>query len=170
MHDKSFLVRLLRDFDQRLGSETMAVIDVMFEDRFDFNSLGPCSNCGIPGLNFGQLDDWRVAADDGPEGLHGLVRADGVAFHLDKQDACRNPLAHGMADTRLLRGAALGGLAFATLVALVGGKPRDVAAAGAVGVGVGGAIGGHVPARRASVIRYRDLFVPISPQPLPAWP
>jgi len=143
----------------------MAVVDIMFDDHFDFASLGPYSNGGIPGLPVGQLGDWRVPADDGPEGLHGHVHERSVAFHLDRQDACRNPIGHGATDTRLVPGAVIGGVALASIVALVGGRANAVAAAGAIGAGVGGTIGGHIPARRTSVVRYRDLFAPVVPPP-----
>lgn len=166
MYGKAFLVRLLRDLDRRLGPEVMAVVDIMFDDHFDFASLGPYSNGGVPGLPVGQLGDWRVPADDGPEGLHGHVHGQGVAFHLDREDPCRDPIKHGAADTKLVPGAVIGGVTLATIVALAGGKSKDVAAAGVIGFGVGGTIGGHIPARRSSVVRYRDLFLPSPSQPL----
>jgi hypothetical protein len=164
MHGKQFLIRVLRELDRRQGPEVMTVIDISYGDAFDFGSLGPRTNCGVPGIHHGQLADWRIRTE-GIDGLHGLVRADGVAFHLDRQDACRSPIAHGISDTEMIEGAVIGGLALAAIVALAGGTAGNVAIAAAVGAGLGGAIGAHVPARRASVIRFRDLFAQVAPQP-----
>lgn len=165
MHGKAFLVRVLRELDRRVGPDVMTVVDVRFDDNFDFTSLRQCSDCNLPGLPVGQRADWRVAADDGPEGLHGHVHDHGVAFHLDRVDACRSPIGHGAADTKLVSGALIGGAALATIVALASGKASTVVAAGAVGAAVGGVLGGHIPARRTSVVRYRDLFLPSTTPP-----
>lgn len=158
---KSFLIRVLRELDRRQQPDVMTVVDILYGDPFDFGSLGPRTDCGIPGILNGQLADWRISTD-GDDGLHGHVRHDGVAFHLDRRDACRSPLAHGALDTQLLSGALVGGFALAAIVALAGGKSEQVTVAAAVGAGVGGAIGASVPARRSSAIRYRDLLAAAS--------
>ena len=79
---KTFLIQALRQLDREHGADILTVINVRPDDPFDFASLGPCCNCGLPGISYGQARDCRYPTD-GREGLHAHVYSDRHAFHLD---------------------------------------------------------------------------------------
>ncbi len=151
---KTFLVQALRQLDREHGLGALTVINVRPGDPLDVASLGPCHDCGLPGINCGQARDCRYPTD-GPEGLHAHVYSDRVAFHLDAVDACRDVVNHGVKDTRAVEGALIGAGIAAFLAALGGSK--SVGGAALTGAAIGGALGAATPARRQTVVEFRDV-------------
>ena len=152
---KTFLIQALRQLDREHGADVLTVINVRPDDPFDFASLGPCCNCGLPGINCGQARDCRYSTD-GPEGLHAHVYGDRLAFHLDAVDACRDVVNHGVKDTRAVEGAFIGA-GIAALVAVLS-DSKSISGAALVGAAIGGALGAAAPARRQKVVEFRDVI------------
>lgn len=153
---KSFLVRMLQELDRRQRDGTMTVIDISYGDAFDFGSLGARHRNALPLNAPGATADWRISCR-GHAGLHGLIRADGIAFHLDGDDLCRSPSSYQL-EARVIKAALIGSLALAVAATVEGGTSSQVAAAALVGAGVGGTIAASAPAERVSIVRYHDLI------------
>ncbi len=139
----SKLITILRRLQARHGNSALVVISVPIASRrFDWSSLPSRMDCDIGAINIGQSKDWRFSTD-GPEGLHAqLFPSRGVIeFHLDAVNACRDPLSHGIADTQLVSGAALGG-ALGLAIGLLSGSPAKI---GLIGVAGGAIIGSQTP-------------------------
>jgi hypothetical protein len=154
LYTKTFLIQILRQFDREHGADVLTVINIRPGDPFDFASLGPCCNCGLPGISYGQARDCRYPTD-GSEGLHAHVYSDRLAFHLDAVDACRDVVNHGVKDTRAVEGVLIGAGIAAFLAALSGGK--SVGAAALTGAVAGGVLGAATPARRQKIVEFRDV-------------
>jgi hypothetical protein len=157
-YDKNFIIDVLEQLDRAAGGRVMHVIVIpRDEPLFDFGSFGQCPDCGVPGLPHGQIADWRVAGR-GDTGLHGHVFHDRVEFHLDLKNACKHPVQHALADTAVLPGAVIGGVVTAALVAILGGKDKDIATGFGVGATSGGLVGLGIPSRTARKVAFRDLL------------
>jgi len=153
-YPKTFLVQALRQLDREHGPGVLTVINVRPGDPLDIASLGPCGDCGLPGINCGQARDCRYPTD-GPEGLHAHVYGDRVAFHLDAVDACRDVVSHGLKDTQAAKYAVIGAGIAAALAALGGSK--SVGGAAMVGAAIGGTFGAATPSRQQKVVEFRDI-------------
>lgn len=154
------LVPKLREFEQRVASHILPVIRVPLDTRgFDWDAVETCATCATPGIDVGQVKDYRLSTD-ADDGLHGqLFTADGgyVDFHLDQIDACRHPVGHVIADTHAVAGATIGVIGGALIGAAFGGA-KGVAAGAAIGGLSGAAIGGHMPKRERKIVMIDELW------------
>lgn len=141
-------VALLRHLEAAIGHHARPVLDVALADVAP--DLHPCAPSALPAVDAGQLADCRWSLDDGPEGLHAHLRADGrLRLHLDRVDPLRDVPGHLAADTAALAGAALGALAGLMLIAAHPLLPL-------AGVAIGAALGARVDRRPAMTVVVGD--------------
>jgi hypothetical protein len=152
------IVEILQKLDREVADGEMAVLRVSPEDPVAWESFPTRPTCTVPGIHAGQMTDERYSIADGRQGLHVQRFAEGyIDIHLDDADCCRSPLEHLLEDTKVLKGAAIGGLAALVLGALTG-SGKITAGLVAVSTGIGAAAGAHVPRRRRKVILLCDLL------------
>ncbi len=163
--DKHQITNLLRGAEARLPPGQLPTLSVPVNSReIEWHTFPSCSDGGFPGINVGQTRDCRYQTD-GREGLHAQVfndrQGERVEFHLDKEDACRAPVGHLFADTKVGWGLFFGGVAGLVAGLIVGVATRSWKKGLAVGAGcltAGGAIGAFVPARNRHRLTLRQLI------------
>lgn len=152
MLTKANVTRVLRQLQQRDGDGVEPHLVIARRDwRWRTSDLVPCDAGGLPSLQPGTDHCCRVSTPDGRDGLHLAFDRDVVAIHLDRVDARRDPVGHGVDATGMVAGVGIGLLAGLVLAAATG-KPLALLGAAAAG----GALGALI-ARR--VDRYYLLHV-----------
>ncbi len=150
------IVLILRQLTTQVGADELAVLRVCPGDAVAWGSFPSTPACTLPGIDVGQKTDARFSIAESKQGLHVQSFAEGhIDLHLDEADACRGPIEHLAADTKLVEGAALGAFIGLVIVALTGGRAAVLIPAVA---GVGAALGAATPAKTRRVFRLRDLL------------
>lgn len=150
------MVLILRQLASQIGTDELAVLRVLPGDAVAWSSFPATPACTMPGIDVGQKTDTRFSLADSKQGLHMQSFPEGhVDLHLDESDACRGPIEHLAADTKLVEGAALGAFIGLVAAALTGGRAAALIPAGA---GLGAAFGAATPAKARRVFRLRDLL------------
>ena len=162
--DKDQLAELLRVAEG--PTKKLLVVTVPHgEVRIDWESLGECTNCGLPAIDYGQNTDCRYGTN-GSDGLHRHIFHDHSEFHLDSVDGCRWPLKHAETDTnaygRAAAGAALGGALGGLGGSGVRGKngKRQTGSGAILGALAGAVIGAATakPKRKRKVVSLDELI------------
>jgi len=152
----SSLIVWLDQLQPNVANDELAIIRIRANDtRVDWKSFGTHRACDLPGAPVGQHADHRFHACDG-RGLHVQEFEGGyVDVHLDKIDPCRDPVGHGIADTRAAEGALVGAglLLFLGLIT----KTSVLPLAG-LGAAAGGMIGACVPKKKPRVFELDGLL------------
>lgn len=150
------IANALAVLERSIDGNKLVVLYIDQHDPVEWASFGP-PTCTIPGIDVGQVFDYRYALAGGM-GMHVQGFADGhVEIHFDHTDACHAPVQHVAEDTKAVEYGLFGGLLMAGLGAIAGGS-RAAATGFALGVGGGGLLGAHTPKRRRVVIRLATLL------------
>lgn len=153
------LVTWLDQLQPTVANDELAIIRIRANDaRVDWNSFGTHRACALPGAPVGQRADHRFHGCNG-RGLHVQeFEAGYVDVHLDSVDPCRDPVGHGIADTRAAEGALVGAgiLLFLALVTKTSVLPMV-----GLGASAGGLMGACVPKRQPRVFELDKLLAPM---------
>lgn len=151
------MVLILRQLAAQVCAHELPVLRLLPGDAIAWHSFPSTPACTLPAIDVGQQTDARFSISDSKEGLHVQSFPEGyVDLHLDEVDACRGPIEHLAADTKLVEGAALGAVIGLVVAALTGGRGAALIPTGA---GLGAVLGAAKPAKSRRVFRLRDLLL-----------